>query len=130
MPRPHSLTALDIALINDHAGCASYLMACHAPSGGGVYHRAAATIQAVWQYHRHKVCTLNQSLLGVISYDCAVSARNQPLLVRNSAPTCCAEMVVSEKGKTSQTGPTGSTEQGSPDHPVQVEAVHRAEEEI
>ena len=63
---PHSLTALDIALINGHAGCVSYLMSRHAPSGGGVYHRAAATIQAVWRYHRHKVRTLDQSLLSVI----------------------------------------------------------------
>ncbi len=55
-----SLTALDIALQQDHAGCVSYLMSCHAPSGGGAYHRAAATIQAVWRYHRYKVCSCVQ----------------------------------------------------------------------
>lgn len=49
------LTALDISMINGHTGCASYLIACHAPSGGGAYHRAAATIQAVWRYHKFKV---------------------------------------------------------------------------
>lgn len=49
------MTALDISLVNGHTGCASYLMSCHAPSGGGVYHRAAATIQAVWRYYRYKV---------------------------------------------------------------------------
>lgn len=127
-PAPNSLTALDIALVNDHAGCVSYLMACHAPSGGGAYHRAAATIQAVWRYHRHKV--RQNPCLGVIIRKYAVSARNQPLLVRNSAPTCCAGVVMSEKGKTGQTGSTGGPEQGSSDHPVQMEAVHRGEEEI
>lgn len=50
-----SLTALDVALKNGHTGCADYLIFCHAPSGGGVHHRAAATIQAVWKYHRYKV---------------------------------------------------------------------------
>ena len=50
-----SLTPLDVAMKNGHSECANYLIRCHAPSGGGVYHRAALTIQAVWRYHRHKV---------------------------------------------------------------------------
>ncbi len=40
---------------NGHEACENYLVYCHAPSGGGVYHRAALTIQAVWRYHRYKV---------------------------------------------------------------------------
>ena len=48
-------TALDLAMIADHPECVSYLVASHAPSGGGKYHRAALTIQAVWKFHRHKV---------------------------------------------------------------------------
>ncbi len=52
-------TALDLAMISGHSNCTGYLTSCHAPSGGGLYHRAALTIQAVWKLHRHKVhvCT-------------------------------------------------------------------------
>ena len=42
-------------MINGHTECADYLMSCHVPSGGGIYHRAVATIQAAWKYHRYKV---------------------------------------------------------------------------
>ena len=49
------LTALDVALLNGHRDCADFLISCHAPTGGGAYHRAAYTIQAVWRFYRHKV---------------------------------------------------------------------------
>ena len=49
------LTALDVALLNGHKDCADFLVSCHAPTGGGAYHRAACTIQAVWRFYRHKV---------------------------------------------------------------------------
>ena len=51
----NSRTALDLALAHGHREVADYLISQGAPSGGGVYHRAALTIQAVWRLHRHRV---------------------------------------------------------------------------
>ena len=56
---PCSFTALDLAMLKGHAGCSDFLLYCHAPSGGGAYHRAALTIQSVWRLYRHKVCGIS-----------------------------------------------------------------------
>ncbi len=52
-PSRHS--ALDLAMLGGHSGCADYLYSVGVPSSGGLYHRAALTIQHVWRFHRHKV---------------------------------------------------------------------------
>ena len=51
----HSFTALDLAMLNVHASCVAYLVSVQAPTGAGMYHRAALTIQTAWKFHRHKV---------------------------------------------------------------------------
>ena len=38
-----------------HREVADYLISIGAPSGGGIFHRAALTIQAVWRLHRYRV---------------------------------------------------------------------------
>ena len=50
-----SLTALDLAMIGGHWDVANYLISQGAPSGGGKFHRSAATIQAVWRLYKHRV---------------------------------------------------------------------------
>ena len=55
-------SALDLAMLEGHMGCADYLISVGVSTGGGAYHRAAATIQAVWRYHRHKVGSLTPLL--------------------------------------------------------------------
>lgn len=52
---PEGLTAVDLALLHTHTECAALLMAQGAPTAGGRIHRAAATIQAVWRFHRYTV---------------------------------------------------------------------------
>lgn len=51
----YSRTALDLALVNGHREVADYLISQGVPSGGGMFHRAALTIQAVWRLHRYRV---------------------------------------------------------------------------
>ena len=50
-----SCSALDLALGSGHREVADYLISQGAPSSGGIFHRAALTIQAVWRLHRHRV---------------------------------------------------------------------------
>ncbi len=56
-PPPCRHSALDLAMLAGHTGCADYLQSVGTPSSGGRYHRAAITIQYVWRFYRHKVCT-------------------------------------------------------------------------
>ena len=48
-------TALDLAMAGGHREIADHLTSVGAPSGGGLFHRAALTIQAVWRLHRYRV---------------------------------------------------------------------------
>ena len=54
-PFYYRFTALDLAMIHDHASCTDLLIQHHAPSGGGKFHKAAVCIQATWRLYKKKV---------------------------------------------------------------------------
>lgn len=53
----HRLSALDMALLQNHESCANYLISQGACTTGGQFHRAASTIQLWWKFCVHKVCS-------------------------------------------------------------------------
>lgn len=69
-----SRTALDLAMAGGHRDVADYLISQGGPSGGGIFHRAALTIQAVWRLHRHRVSVSFTSLksLGITVCVCVI----------------------------------------------------------
>lgn len=116
---------------NDHAGCVSYLVSCHAPSGGGVYHRAAITIQAVWRYHRFKVRGFHSmesrdKNIFIIS----ASTSYHPSVVSNGDPALRAEVVGPGQGHSGETCTLSSAAQGRPEHPAMLETVREGEETL
>lgn len=91
----YSRTALDLALVNGHREVADYLISQGVPSGGGMFHRAALTIQAVWRLHRYRVrqnlpCNVSLYMLCVCVFVASMSIQTAVECCDNSES--CEEM--------------------------------------
>lgn len=89
----YSRTALDLALVNGHREVADYLISQGVPSGGGTFHRAALTIQAVWRLHRHRV---RQNLSCIVSLYMCVCVSVASVAIQ-MAVECCDNSENSEE---------------------------------